>query len=165
MEHGLEYIMFYVQKHIRIAPLAICSNPPLVHDKPLGANAFVRLPYYDAVDCCIASSLGLSKLNKPHDDVIKWKHFPHYWPFVRGIHRSPVNSPHKGQWGGALMFFYLRLNKRLSKQLWAWCFQSPWCSLWRHYNVYYIASLLLPPPSMASYRKTILNFNTKRTEL
>ena len=21
-----------------------------------------------------------------HDHVIKWKHFPHYWPFVRGIH-------------------------------------------------------------------------------
>ena len=31
-------------------------------------------------------------------------HFPRYWPFVRGIHRSPVNSPHKGQWRGALMF-------------------------------------------------------------
>ena len=30
--------------------------------------------------------------------------FPHYWPFVRRIHRSPVNSPHKGQWRGALMF-------------------------------------------------------------
>ena len=39
-----------------------------------------------------------------HDDVIKWKHFPHYWPFVRGIHRSPVNSLHKGQWHKALMF-------------------------------------------------------------
>ena len=25
-----------------------------------------------------------------HDDVIKWKHFPRYWFFVRGIHRSPV---------------------------------------------------------------------------
>ena len=24
-----------------------------------------------------------------HDDVIKWKHFPRYWRFVRGIHRSP----------------------------------------------------------------------------
>ena len=24
----------------------------------------------------------------PNDDVIKWKHFPRYWPFVRGIHRS-----------------------------------------------------------------------------
>ena len=30
-----------------------------------------------------------------HDDVIKWKHFPRYWPFVRGIHWFPVNSPHK----------------------------------------------------------------------
>ena len=39
-----------------------------------------------------------------NDDVIKWKHFPRYWPFVRGIHRSPVNSRHKGQWRGALMF-------------------------------------------------------------
>ena len=39
-----------------------------------------------------------------HDDVIKWKHFPRYWPFVRGIHRSPVNSLHKGQWRGALVF-------------------------------------------------------------
>ena len=38
-----------------------------------------------------------------HDDVIKWKHFPRYWPFVRGIHRSPVNSPHKCQWRIALM--------------------------------------------------------------
>ena len=34
-----------------------------------------------------------------HDDVIKWKHFPRYWPFC-----SPVNSPHKGQWRGALLF-------------------------------------------------------------
>ena len=39
-----------------------------------------------------------------HDDVIKWKHLPRYWPFVREIPRSPVNSPHKGQWRGALMF-------------------------------------------------------------
>ena len=41
---------------------------------------------------------------KHHDDVIKWKQLPPYWPFVRGVHRAPVNSPHKGQWGGALMF-------------------------------------------------------------
>ena len=39
-----------------------------------------------------------------HDDVIIWKYFPRNWPFVRGIHRSPVNSPHKGQWRGASMF-------------------------------------------------------------
>ena len=39
-----------------------------------------------------------------HDGVIKWKHFPRYWAFVRGIHRTLVNSPHKGQWRGALTF-------------------------------------------------------------
>ena len=33
-----------------------------------------------------------------------WKDIPRYWPFVCGIHRSPVNSPHKDQWRGALMF-------------------------------------------------------------
>ena len=51
-------------------------------------------------------------LNSNSDDVIKWKHFPRYWPFVRGIHRSPVNSPHKGQWRGTLMFslIYARIN-------------------------------------------------------
>ena len=36
--------------------------------------------------------------------------FPRYWPFVWGIHRSPANSPHKGQWRGALMF----------SLIWAW---------------------------------------------
>ena len=39
-----------------------------------------------------------------HDDVIKWKHFPRYWPFEGWVPRSPANSPHKGQWRGALMF-------------------------------------------------------------
>ena len=39
-----------------------------------------------------------------HDNDIKWKHFLHYCPFVRGINRSPVNSPHKGQWHGVFVF-------------------------------------------------------------
>ena len=46
-----------------------------------------------------------------HDDVIKWKYFPRYWPFVREIHRSPVNFPHKGQWRGALMFTLICARK------------------------------------------------------
>ena len=43
-------------------------------------------------------------IHRQHDDVIKCKQFPRYWTFVRGINRSPVNSLHKGQWRGALMF-------------------------------------------------------------
>ena len=38
-----------------------------------------------------------------------WRHqmekkIPCYWLFMWGIHRWPVNSPHKSQWRGALMF-------------------------------------------------------------
>ena len=70
--------------------------------------------YFFANGCDFSPILTtLIRLNNRHhlnwfhysdDDVIKWKHFPRNWPFVRGIHRSPVNSPHKGQWCGALMF-------------------------------------------------------------
>ena len=75
-----------------------------------------------------------------HEDVIKWKHFPRYWPFVGGIHRSPVNSPHKGQWRWALMCSLIcALNKRLSKQSWGWLFETPSLLLWRHCNVSWVA--------------------------
>ena len=37
-----------------------------------------------------------------HKDIIKWKLFPHYWPFVQGIHRS------------------------------GWLFETSSCSLWLH---------------------------------
>ena len=36
--------------------------------------------------------------NHSHDDVIKWEYFPRYWRFLRWVHWSPVDSPHKGQW-------------------------------------------------------------------
>ena len=57
------------------------------------------------VEWCVWKRWMLLKLHPPrHHDVIKWKHLPRYWPFVRGNPRSPVNSPHKGQWRGDLMF-------------------------------------------------------------
>ena len=46
---------------------------------------------------CIISNLAPSALHHTHpasifhddnDDIIKWKHFPRYWPLVRRIHRS-----------------------------------------------------------------------------
>ena len=53
---------------------------------------------------CVYCTPTWSSLVPAHDDVIKWKHFSCYRPSVRGIHWSPVNSPHKGHWRGALMF-------------------------------------------------------------
>ena len=52
--------------------------------------------------CRISTSVNWVVLS--HSDVTKWKHFPRYWFFVRGIHRTPMNSPNKSQWSGVLMF-------------------------------------------------------------
>ena len=62
-----------------------------------------------ALATCIATPtatmlLAAAEREAVHDDVIKWEHFPRHWPFVREIHRSPVNYRHKGQWCGALVF-------------------------------------------------------------
>ena len=60
------------------------------------------------------------------------KHFPRHWPFVRRIHRSPVDSLTKAS--DADIFFDLRLNKRLSKQSGRRWFETPLRSLWCHCN-------------------------------
>ena len=69
-----------------------------------------------SIPCNIRTDSTDMIVNSLHEDVIKWKHFPRYWPFVLGIHRSPVNSPHKGQWPGALMFSLIcaRINGRVN---------------------------------------------------
>ena len=74
-----------------------------------------------------------------HDDIIKWKHFLRFWPFVWGIHRSLVNSPHKGQWRRALMYslFCARIN--------SWVNNREAGDLRRHHADYDVTIMCLPP--------------------
>ena len=53
-------------------------------------------------------------MNAPHDDVIKWKHFPRNWPFVRGIYRSRW-IPH---------------TKASVAELWFFCLICIWINVW-----------------------------------
>ena len=76
---------------------------------------------------------------RQHDDVMKWKPFPCYWPFVLGLHRS--NSSVTGEFPSQRpvtrsfdAFFDLRPNKRLRKQSWGWWFETSSNPLWRHCN-------------------------------
>ena len=75
-------------------------------------------------------------MSSGHDDVIKWKHFPRYWPFVRRIYRSPVDSPQKDQWRRAFIFSlvcaWTNGGANTSRRRW---FETPSRSLWRHRNV------------------------------
>ena len=93
-----------------------------------------------------------------HDDVIKWKLFPRYWPFVRGIHRSPVNSPHNGQWRCALMLSLICawtdswLNNRDAGGL------RPSRSLWHHCNALLPCRILTSAWHLAVTRITLVTF-------
>ena len=82
-----------------------------------------------------------------HDDIIKWKHFPRYWSFVRGIHRSPVNSPHKGQWRGALMLSLICAWKQ------GWVNNREAGDL-RHHRAHYDVTVL-------TYPKTLMDHNVE----
>ena len=75
---------------------------------------------------------------KNHDDVIKWKHFPRSWPFVRGTHRSQVNFTHKVRCRGTLMFSLIC----------AWI--NGWANNreaddWRRHRAYYEVTVMWAP--------------------
>ena len=74
--------------------------------------------------------------NHKHDDVIKRKHFPRHWPKLC-VGNSPVTGEFPSQrpatWSFDV-FFYLRLNKWLSKQSRCRWFETPSRSKLRHSN-------------------------------
>ena len=65
-------------------------------------------PRVPSVYISLICMLGFIRIGNYSFLGIWWRHqmerFPRYWPFMRGIHRWPVNSLHKGQWRGAFMF-------------------------------------------------------------
>ena len=64
-----------------------------------------------------------------HDDVLRWKPFPYYWPFVRGIQWSLVESPHKGPIMQALRYLCcVGPHKLFNKQLNVRWFETTWRS-------------------------------------
>ena len=83
----------------------------------------IKWDHVEATQSMAPRRIGV-RANTQWDDVIKWKHFPRDWPFVRGTHRSPVNTPAQRPVTRSFgLFFDLRLNKRLSKQSWGWWFE------------------------------------------
>ena len=81
---------------------------------------------------------GPNTSERSHDDVIKWKHFPRYWSFVQGIHRSTVNSPKKDQWRGAFMFSLICAWINI------WENNQEACDLTCHCAHYYVIVMVTP---------------------
>ena len=74
---------------------------------------------------CIWSAQDITS----HNDVIKWRHIPRQWSFVRWPVNFPTQRPVTRSFD---VFFDLHLHKRLSKQSCGWWFEMPSRSLWSH---------------------------------
>ena len=77
-------------KYMIMFPLKNLARKGLMHGGPV---KHIRLTYASLNYVITATGWGNDLQSVPgqtftwnHDDVIKWKHFPRYWPFVRGIH-------------------------------------------------------------------------------
>ena len=97
----LGYTRLYIW--ITLCLATFCKTAKLLQRTNGGMSclSFETTAWRSALICNGDSSMHIGTY---HDDVIKWKHFPRYWSFVRGIHMWPANSPHKGQWRGAWLF-------------------------------------------------------------
>ena len=133
--HNIDENLLKVCPWKRIYSMVCSRNQMTALGRWCGATIYFQHKLYYRYRLCNSS---IPKNEIPHDDVIKWKHFPRYWPFVRGIHRSPVNSPvgatQRPVTRSFDVFFDLCLNKRLSKQSWGWWFETLTSPLWRHRN-------------------------------
>ena len=88
----------YVWTHVMIC--AEANFPPACVNVPLE----LEIPHITSAFCLINAAWYWQE----HNDLIKWKHFLCHWPFVRAMHQSPVDSPHKNRWRRALMFSLIR---------------------------------------------------------
>ena len=110
-----EFMYWYIEHHLFISGI-LCKNYFQVPAVSATEFAYTNksTSHFDQIHT-------MNRLNRQHssnlaqvnpsgylatanDDVIKWKHFPRFWPFKWRNHRSPVNSPHKGYWRGAYRF-------------------------------------------------------------
>ena len=103
-EMSLEMFMFIQLKHIHLFPTGEMILNDVMHWKRFPhywtlVRGIHRWPVVSPNQYPVSGTLWVIivvvSLEKPldmqsrfHDDVIKWKHFPRNWPFVRGIHRS-----------------------------------------------------------------------------
>ena len=120
-------VILYTAGHLHTTvPHCLHNRAPIVHTAVSRENnehgcVYLRCRAVCKLPGCVEGHPCYSWLadttQKRHKDVIKWKHFPRYWPFVRGIHRWPVDSPHKGQRRGALIFFWCAPEQTVEQTL------------------------------------------------
>ena len=119
--HGYAWRTPFFQKQVRSRNNIIFLYSYIIRemDRLIGSlHIVVILLLWNAPFTGTTETLGKDIMNTTlnHDDVIKWKHFPRYWTFVRGILITGEFPSQRPVTRSFAVFFDLRLNKLLSKQ-------------------------------------------------
>ena len=87
---ALEYDVYIWQ----VSPQFSCGDTSRIWMLFKGSNRyFCKIENF----ACVEITNGALVTPTPdHDDIMTWRCFPHYWPFVQGIHQLLVDSQHKG---------------------------------------------------------------------
>ena len=109
------FYSLYCRTKVVGIPQNVWKSTRLTNNSKFGPNQKHFSPYA----CCVRSLVyALISFSSSHDVVIKWKHFPRYWPFVRPVTRSFD------------VIFDLHLNQRLSNILvFFFWYCRPWLQL------------------------------------
>ena len=115
-------------------------------------------------------------LRHAHGQFSWWRHLMETFSALLAI--CAGNSPVTGEFPaqrpvtrGFDIFFDLRLNKRLSKQLWGWWFDTPSRPLWRHCNVIFsdqvskVYTRIIYSYSPAVYHACMINISRRNKEM
>ena len=108
-----------------------CSHKKTKHNKPI----CLFVPFAMHIACCLLLMVHVTVFMMTSSNGKKIS----LLPFVRGIRRSPVNSPHKGKWRGVLMFSLICAWINVRLVIWdaitpimtsLYCFRSKLSTLW-----------------------------------
>ena len=90
-------------------PAQMASNTEMIH--------LMTSSWYKLVAKKLLGMEDMDYVTHPcHEHAMTRKRFPHYWPFVRGIHRPSVDSFHKGASEGGTIS-HTRIATNISLQL------------------------------------------------
>ena len=136
--HLYSYIIYHTYLSYFILPIFLSSSgsfcyiplPQCIWSKfgvHLTSMDWLKSQHYEVSTCLLKCGIKLliPVRMKFHDDVIKWKHFPRYWPLYMEFSGAGEFPAQRSVAQSFDVFFGLRLNKRLSKQWWGLWFETP----------------------------------------
>ena len=137
---SVDQVMFELDNDLSSISINTCKSMQIYYQLAI-LNYFTERCYLNSIiwhnECCTKFLYDMMKNVIYCYHISWWRHHMETFFALLAIcaGNSPVTGELPAQKPVTRSFFYLRLNKRLSKQWWGWWFEMPSHSLWHHCNM------------------------------